>query len=280
MNRYAYEAIIDGINDCSHESLQNKESKETFEETEELEDDEEENNEEDSEEETNEDEEGDSEQEEDEEKSEETRKNIRRRPETAFSQRRSKRFKASTKTQNRIQNLRHLQKLNAKIISESDLTENKSDQIDIKTAIDRIAPLDANLTKIESKESFQNEASLSDSDEEESDEEIAFARDVQTVKLNEPRKPLIEPVADQNEATKSSQTATPTKDESKDDSNGNSNFVESNIFQRKVKASSNETNLDNSSSSTRTHSASTSSSSEREKRIADQVKLMKQKQMI
>lgn len=276
MNSYAYEAIIHGINDCLNKK-QNEPS--AFEkDIDELDDEENEGSEEelnqDDEEEANESEEDDQddiEEQEQEKNIEDARKNIRRRPETAFSQRRSKRFKPSTKTQNKIINLRHLQKLNADKISESDQpTEKIIEEINIKTAIDRIVPFQDDL--INNKEESIEETSNDEDNDEESEEEVAFVRDVQTVKLNEHRKPLIEqslPAIDPDETTKSSETQPLTKNES----NGNSNFVENNIFQRKVNESSNEINKDNS-SSTRTKSMS-----ERERRIAEQVKLMKQRQM-
>jgi hypothetical protein len=133
---------------------------------------------------------------------------------------------------------------------------------------------------------------INSSQTEESDEDDDFEdenpflqnRDIQTVKVNESRKPLTESLIESKilplntlvqenseDILQNEEIALVTSNANPNDIIGNSNFDTNTLYQRKVSSSTNEPN--------NLHSQSNKLLSEKEKRIAEQVKQMKQKQI-
>ena len=224
------------------------------------------------------------------------------RPATASGSQKTKRFKHSIESQNRIKNLRSIQTQNRQTREEE---AEAPCEITSSTGFETAKPIDKNDLKLnldflnkKQKVSPSNllnkeENDSEDDDDEDDDDENLFAtnRNIQTVKINEPRKPLNQKeielsIPPELESTDESELSNVNNAQLKPENItnaapaaqltniGNSNFESNNIYQRKVQSSSTETNLPSS-----TATVPSKTLSEKEKRIAEQVKLMKQKQI-
>ena len=222
------------------------------------------------------------------------------RPATASGSQKTKRFKPSIESQNRIKNLRTIQTQNRQTREDVDAPC----EITSSTGFETAKPIDKNDLKLNldflnkkqkvSPSNLSNkEENDSEDDDDDDDDENLFAtnRNIQTVKINEPRKPLDQKeieltISPKLELTDESKLSNVNNAQLKQENItkaapaaplaniGNSNFESNNIYQRKVQSSSTEPNLPSSSAT-----GLSKALSEKEKRIAEQVKLMKQKQI-
>lgn len=186
----------------------------------------------------------------------------RRRPDTASHIKNKKKFQASKQSRNRIKNLRSLQEKNRLNSDATDISNSQSNGYetvkpnDLRLNLDFLKD-DNKIIGVNEKDLDEETEKSDTGDDDDDDTPFATNRDIQTVKVNEPRKPLEQTLKEQND--KKIETNDPTE-------NGH-------IYQRKVSQSNQKTNL-----TSPTESAQTKKLSDKEKRIAEKVKEMKKKQ--
>jgi hypothetical protein len=224
--------------------------------------------------------------------------NLRRRPGTAFGTKNqnSKRFKPTEQRKNKIKNLRQLQLKNK--------LDQDEDEESVNCAIATARPRASEFTNEEVKQSLSSSESNVDENDNDDDESTPFAkssRDIQTVRVNQPRTPLIvkpeeknaQIIDSHNEILKTSEIKLITSENNTiyepaaqssshqilDNKSSNSgNFQSnSNIYQRNVPSTSTESFTNPSSVTSQPRNRCLS---DKEKRIDEKVKLIKQKMIV
>lgn len=257
--KFAFKAIIDGVKQQSLDNMVDHEDIQLVENTHEH-----------SESDSDDSDEDDSDDDEFYEKSEESKSTTRQRPGTAMKTN-VKKFKTSRKSTNRIKELRSMQQKN-RLISRDDDTEAES-----SNGFETAKPGDLRLNldflkddKPNKKNKYEPVDVNDDSDTDYENDETPFAtsRDIQTVKVNEPRKPLTQTLEEQ---AKSSGATTSREAKESPTENGH-------IYQRNVVVDSESSNTNLTSPIDSGSKKKVVNISEKEKRIAEKVKEIKEKQ--